>query len=94
LLEAVNMIQSLEINPSHVHVATLYGKNVSELLSTQSRSLQDLPTIAFLVGPEGGWSDSEEKKFIDEKYTRFSFGPTVLRAETAGIACALLSTLI
>lgn len=40
------------------------------------------PTVA--IGPEGGWSDRELAAAID----RVSFGPTVLRVETAALVAA------
>ena len=58
--------------------------------------------VAFLVGPEGGWSPAEQA-LLDElevstagsskRVTNVSLGPTVLRAETAcvtAVAAALL----
>ena len=49
--------------------------------------------VAFLVGPEGGWSEAEEELF--QKYSvehpgiiqSISLGDFVLRAETAAMAC-------
>ena len=92
--EATAMIPTFGIASAGTYVATLQGENIKNLLLTKMDVTEPSTPVAFFVGPEGGWSDSEENKFVDEKYTRFSFGSTVLRAETAGIACALLSTLI
>jgi 16S rRNA (uracil1498-N3)-methyltransferase len=47
--------------------------------------------VAFLVGPEGGWSPDEEQRFDDmakrnpEKIHCVSLGTSVLRAETAAM---------
>ena len=38
------------------------------------------------IGPEGGWAPGE----WDEDRRRLALGPTVLRAETAGIVAAAL----
>ncbi|GAC1589846.1 MAG: 16S rRNA (uracil(1498)-N(3))-methyltransferase [Acidimicrobiales bacterium] len=43
----------------------------------------DQPTL--LIGPEGGWSDSERQAF-----PTVSLGPNVLRAETAALAAGVL----
>lgn len=42
--------------------------------------------IAFLVGPEGGWSTKEQQFFLDKKITLFHSDIGILRAETASIA--------
>ncbi|MCB1783902.1 MAG: 16S rRNA (uracil(1498)-N(3))-methyltransferase [Alphaproteobacteria bacterium] len=46
------------------------------------------PAYAFLIGPEGGFDDSE-KVFLEEapNVQAISLGEAVLRAETASIAC-------
>lgn len=41
-----------------------------------------------LVGPEGGWTDEERGRGLPE----IGLGPTVLRAETAAVAAAVLLT--
>lgn len=41
-----------------------------------------------LVGPEGGWSDAEERAGLP----RVGLGPTILRAETAAVAAGVLLT--
>ena len=43
-------------------------------------------TVALLVGPEGGWTDEERADFSQSGWTPVSFGPSILRAETAAIA--------
>ena len=48
-------------------------------------------SAAVLIGPEGGWIDSERKQFSDAGWTAASLGPSILRAETA--VCAALGVL-
>ena len=49
---------------------------------------------AILIGPEGGWTDSERQQFAPAGWTPVSLGPLILRAETAAIAAlAILSSL-
>ena len=43
--------------------------------------------IAYLIGPEGGFSPEEKQQFIaDQKVSLVSFGKTILRTETAAIS--------
>ena len=49
--------------------------------------------LAFLVGPEGGWTDAEEEIFVRSKFSTISVSPLTLRAETAAIICTYLSSL-
>jgi len=46
--------------------------------------------IIFLVGPEGGWGESDIKIFEKFNVQKISFGSQILRAETASIALASL----
>jgi len=50
---------------------------------------QDQDTCALLVGPEGGWVDSERQDLSAAGWTGASLGPLLLRAETA--VCAALA---
>lgn len=42
-------------------------------------------TVVLYVGPEGGWSASDEMVFEQNNITRLTLGKTVLRTETAAI---------
>lgn len=43
--------------------------------------------VALALGPEGGWTEEERRKFVDDGGWRAaSLGPQILRAETAAIA--------
>jgi 16S rRNA (uracil1498-N3)-methyltransferase len=46
-------------------------------------------SVALLIGPEGGWVDTERQLAIASHWQPVSLGPLVLRAETA--ACAALA---
>lgn len=47
---------------------------------------------ALLVGPEGGWKDSEREQCTATGWNAVSLGPTVLRTETAAIAAVAIVT--
>jgi 16S rRNA (uracil1498-N3)-methyltransferase len=42
--------------------------------------------LTLLIGPEAGFSPSEEKTIVDAGFATLGLGPRVLRTETAGIA--------
>ena len=44
------------------------------------------PSISLLVGPEGGWSDTELALAAQHGVQPVRFGPRILRTETAGLA--------
>lgn len=44
----------------------------------------------FIIGPEGGWSESE-KLLLQQKAKPISLGGNILRAETAALACLSLT---
>ena len=48
--------------------------------------------VLYLIGPEGGWTDSELNSARSHDFSLVGLGPTILRAETAAIiATALVS---
>jgi 16S rRNA (uracil1498-N3)-methyltransferase len=55
-------------------------------LAALSRERKSADQVALLVGPEGGWTDEERADFAKAGWTPVSLGPSILRAETAGIA--------
>jgi 16S rRNA (uracil1498-N3)-methyltransferase len=51
------------------------------------RELKEKPkTVAVIIGPEGGFSDSEAELLKSMTVQCVSLGKTILRTETAGIA--------
>ncbi|MHB1913122.1 MAG: RsmE family RNA methyltransferase, partial [Acidimicrobiales bacterium] len=50
----------------------------------------DLAHPRVLIGPEGGWSEEE----LPADLARVGLGPTVLRTETAAVACATVLVLL
>ncbi len=91
-----SFLVSNNISPENTYITTLFGKPLREVLTTRISSQESTTTspLAFFVGPEGGWSEDEEEVIKDKHVAAVSLGKTVLRAETAGIYCALLSSIL
>ncbi len=49
-------------------------------------------SAAIMIGPEGGWIDSERERLAASNWIAASLGPSILRAETA--VCAALAGLL
>ena len=64
---------------------TLFG-------ALQLQSSADEQRIILAVGPEGGWTPDEQAMFKEYGWTAVSLGNTILRAETAAIAAAAITT--
>lgn len=78
------------------------GKFDVAAIADFDRSATPFPTILehkrhaksmlVLVGPEGGWSDTEREQAARAGLTRIRLGPTILRTETAAVAvCAAVA---
>jgi len=55
--------------------------------------LRELPVphdAAILVGPEGGWSESDHEMAHASRWTSVTLGSRILRAETAAIVAVTL----
>lgn len=59
--------------------------NGGESLISWAAQTPDAP-LALLVGPEGGFTDQEIAQAVSLGATKVTFGPRVLRTETAGLA--------
>ncbi|WP_101773209.1 16S rRNA (uracil(1498)-N(3))-methyltransferase [Peptostreptococcus faecalis] len=47
-------------------------------------------TIGIFIGPEGGFTEQENKQIIDEGISSVSLGPRILRTETASIVASAI----
>lgn len=50
------------------------------------RSFPECSKVCAVIGPEGGWTESEERQFIDAGFYPVHLGPRILRLETASVA--------
>jgi len=65
----------------HIPVFVADMENITPLASNRKK-------VMVLIGPEGGWSDSERKFFKDKNLLHIGLGDFTLRAETACLAAA------
>ena len=63
-----------------------WEKEDAQFLSSCPQLRGQTGSTIILLGPEGGFSDSEIKQAITHGFTTVSLGPRVLRAETAAVA--------
>ncbi len=56
---------------------------------TESNTRTDMDNAGILIGPEGGWSDSEKQLFKDHHLTQLSLHDFTLRAETACVTAVM-----
>ncbi len=61
----------------------------AEIFSKAFEKISARP-FAIFIGPEGGWTEAEQKLFKKNKVSSISLGSQILRAETAAIAASAL----
>lgn len=65
---------------------------LDEAPGTPLLRVPDRRPVALLLGPEGGWTDEERFTLSSKGWSAASLGPTILRAETAGIGALAIMT--
>ena len=79
--DCVRLCQALEAN-----LKLLLSENEKEVgLKNIIRGAR-WRSVAFCIGPEGGWTDHEREVFARHGFTPVSLGSSILRTETAAIA--------
>jgi len=62
------------------------GRSLRDILMFPVNEKRNIPdSVILLVGPEGGWTEKEERAIMDNYYEAVSLGAFTLRAETAAI---------
>ena len=85
--DSIALNDLLAINGKSVLVANADGQSMLE-------HADDMSSLLILVGPEGGFSDSEFSLFKDLGVTSIALGGHILRTEAAAIAAAAQFNLI
>jgi 16S rRNA (uracil1498-N3)-methyltransferase len=96
LKTALAHLTSADENPASAKVAsTLLLLNENERKKNLREALLEAASsIAFAVGPEGGWVEDELAQFTAAGWCSVTFGSTILRAETAAIAALAAAAVI
>lgn len=84
--DAVSFAQALADSSTH-RLWLDENDRIHSLLT--ALTLQPGDSAALTIGPEGGWSEHEQKQFRDSGWRGASLGHSILRAETA--VCAALA---
>jgi 16S rRNA (uracil1498-N3)-methyltransferase len=87
--QIVSSLDSLSVERSNTFALSLLGTPAV----SHVRLVPQNERLAFLVGPEGGWTEEEEEVFVQNKFSTICVSPLTLRAETAAIICTYLSSL-
>lgn len=75
----LKLLKNIEADKKFVCSVKEKSKTIKRVLSNVNNS----DTILFVIGPEGGLSDVEEKELIEGGFMPISLGDNVLRTETA-----------
>ncbi len=89
LKDIVSSLSSFSVISKNTFVLSLLGSPAVSYIKQSEKG----DTLAFLVGPEGGWGEEEEIFFKESSFRLISVSPLTLRAETAAIICTYLSSL-
>ncbi len=87
--EARHYLGNESVSPAHTFFGSL---GADTAFHSQVSSLAKGTPRAVFIGPEGGWTHEEEILLSSYGYTPVTLSPYTLRAETAAIICAYLST--
>lgn len=90
IIEAAEQCERLSIPTLHpvqklsqLPLTSDFQVAMERMQGTDCKGFTATPHI--LIGPEGGWSDSEKSRFQSEGVPSLTLGPNILRAETAAI---------
>jgi len=88
LLPVVESVSALETS-EHSLKFFIYEKEEKNFLIDEAVKLEGFEEkVYFIIGPEGGFDESEAEILMKKEFIPVSIGDTILRAETAAIAAA------
>lgn len=80
--EAINKLNEFDV------VFVPYEKEKNKGFKKTLKEINDVKSVAIIIGPEGGFSEQEIDIFIKNNYIPITLGPRILRTETAGLVAA------
>ncbi len=72
-------------------VASLFGEKIN---SEDVKKVISSPVLNIFVGPEGGFTDNEEKMFDESCFTKIKLTDTILKADTGAQAIVVLAMIL
>jgi 16S rRNA (uracil1498-N3)-methyltransferase len=92
IAEPVSLKLALEREMSEVRILLSETEQETTLSEALGASKSELSGLALAIGPEGGWTPEEMTLFTQHKWRHVTFGPRILRAETAAIAAIAIAS--
>ncbi len=86
----ISLEEALKV-AENVVVASLFGNDIKNKETQKSLENKE---ISIFVGPEGGWTDREEKVFEENNLTKIKLTNTVLKADTAATSVSAIAILL
>lgn len=83
-------LSSYGVKEGSSYALSLHGRDTHRYIGKHKKT----EPLSFVVGPEGGFSPSEELFFTREGFTTLKINTPTLRAETASVACIYLASLL
>lgn len=82
--KAIEMIKAMDLG------IIPYENEKNTTLKTILKHDSNIKTVGILIGPEGGFEDTEVKLCLDNNILPVTLGPRILRTETAGFITAAI----
>jgi 16S rRNA (uracil1498-N3)-methyltransferase len=93
--ESVSFAGMLQL-ANNADMKIIFWENAANVLNLNAFSIpkHGIRSVYSIIGPEGGFSDTEGKQAMEAGFYPVKMGPRILRAETASVAvCTLLQYL-
>jgi 16S rRNA (uracil1498-N3)-methyltransferase len=90
-VQPLTSLDELLGTPNKFELKLVFHKDIEQKQNiNQLINIPNLKSVVILIGPEGGFSESEIEKAVDHGFKTISLGDRRLRTETAAIAASAL----